>query len=425
MSRRVVITGMGAVTPLGGALEPAWRSLLAGRSGASLMSSEREGFEVADLVSRVACRVPQGNEENALNLDDWLDTKEQRRIGLFVAYAAVAASQAIADAGLSLSSTEEQERAGVIIGSGVGGLVEIERSSILLHEKGPRRVSPFFVPGNIANMASGFVSIRHGLKGPNNCPVTACATGAHAIGDAARLISTGEADVMLAGGAEAPMCRLTMGGFAACRALSTGYNDEPEHASRPYDRDRDGFVMGEGSGVVVLESLDQAQARGSTIYAEVLGYGMSGDAFHMTAPEDNGDGAYRAMQMALISAKLTPSDVDYVNAHATSTPLGDEIELKAVERLWGEEASNQLLMSSTKSSIGHLLGAAGAVESIFAILAMRDNIAPPTLNLDNLSIDTAINLAPHRSVPRDISIVMNNSFGFGGTNASLVFGAVA
>jgi 3-oxoacyl-[acyl-carrier-protein] synthase II len=335
-----------------------------------------------------------------------------------------AADQALADAGWKADSPDKQERTGVLIGSGIGGLSGIADTSLLLRDKGPRRVSPFFIPGRLINLASGYVSIKHGLKGPNHAVVTACSTGAHAIGDAARLIALGDADVMVAGGAESPICRIAMAGFAACRALSTTFNDQPTKASRPYDKDRDGFVMGEGAGIVVLEEIEHAKARGARIYAEVIGYGLSGDAFHITAPEESGDGAYRCMRAALRRAAIEPSDINYINAHGTSTPMGDEIELAAVERLFGN-AAGKLAMSSTKSAIGHLLGAAGAVEAIFSVLAMRDNVAPPTLNLDNPSVETAIDLVPHHARKRDIDTVLSNSFGFGGTNASLVLRRLA
>jgi 3-oxoacyl-[acyl-carrier-protein] synthase II len=353
-----------------------------------------------------------------------MEPKEQRKVDDFIVYAMAAAEQALLDSGFKAETKEQQETTGVLIGSGIGGLSGIADTSILLRDKGPRRVSPFFIPGRLINLASGYVSIRHQLKGPNHAVVTACSTGAHAIGDAARLIALGDAEVMVAGGAESPICRIALAGFAACRALSTHFNDEPHKASRPYDRDRDGFVMGEGAGIVVIESLEHAKARGARIYAEVIGYGMSGDAFHITAPAENGDGAYRCMQAALKRAGIDPSEIDYVNAHGTSTPMGDEIELGAVERLFGNSAG-KLTMSSTKSAIGHLLGAAGAVEAIYSILAIRDNIAPATLNLDNPSVETAIDLAPHTPRKRNIDTVLSNSFGFGGTNASLIMRRVA
>ncbi|MBA2127754.1 beta-ketoacyl-[acyl-carrier-protein] synthase II [Hyphomicrobium methylovorum] len=415
--RRVVITGLGLVTPVGCGVEAAWSNLLAGHNGARRI----EEFEVSDITCQIANFVPRGaTSEGKFNADDWMEPKEQRKVDDFIIYAVAAADQAIADAGLKLDTSEAQERAGVLIGSGIGGLSGIADTSLLLKEKGPRRVSPFFIPGRLINLAGGYVSIKHNLRGPNNAVVTACATGTHAIGDAARIIALDDADVMVAGGAESPICRIAMAGFAACRALSTGFNDQPTKASRPYDKDRDGFVMGEGSGIVVLESYEHAKARGAKIYAEVVGYGMSADAFHITAPAEDGDGAYRCMTTALKRANVLPSQIDYVNAHGTSTPMGDEIELKAIERLFGN-AANDLTVSSTKSAIGHLLGAAGAVEAIFSVLAMRDNIAPATLNLDNPSVETPIDLVPHTPKKRDINVVLSNSFGFGGTNACLVF----
>ncbi len=417
--RRAVITGLGMVSPLGSGVETSWSRLLEGRSGARPITR----FKVDDLPARIACDVPRGDgSDGTFNPDQWVDPKEQRRIDDFIIYALAAAQQAIDDSGYQADTPEEQNRAGVLIGSGIGGLDGIEQAAILLHEKGTRRLSPFFIPGRLINLASGYVSIRFGFKGPNHAVVTACSTGAHAIGDAARLIAWDDADVMLAGGTESAICRLGIAGFVACRALSTGFNDTPEKASRPYDRDRDGFVMGAGAGIVLLEEYGHAKARGAKIYAEVKGYGLSGDAHHITAPAEDGDGAYRAMSAALKRAGINPSDVDYVNAHGTSTPLGDEIELRAVERLFGNSAA-RLTMSSTKSSIGHLLGAAGAVEAIFSTLAIRDSIAPPTLNLDNPSMDTAIDLVPHRAKKIPISTVLSNSFGFGGTNATLVLAA--
>ncbi|MEZ5849248.1 MAG: beta-ketoacyl-ACP synthase II [Hyphomicrobiaceae bacterium] len=419
--RRVVVTGLGLVTPLGCGLDATWSALLAGKSGARRVAE----FEVSDLPSQIACFVPRGDGSNGtFNPDQWMEPKEQRKVDDFIVYAMAAADQAIADSGYAPKTKEQQERTGVLIGSGIGGLSGIADTSIVLKEKGPRRVSPFFIPGRLINLASGYVSIKHGLKGPNHAVVTACSTGAHAIGDAARLVALGDADVMVAGGAESPICRIALAGFAACRALSTGFNDTPEKASRPYDRDRDGFVMGEGAGIVVLETLEHAQARGARIYAEIIGYGMSGDAFHITAPAADGDGAYRCMRNAIARANIDPSEIDYVNAHGTSTPMGDEIELGAVERLFGNSAG-KLSMSSTKSAIGHLLGAAGAVEAVFSILAMRDNIAPPTLNLDNPSVETAIDLVAHRPKEKQIDTVLSNSFGFGGTNASLVMRRLA
>lgn len=419
--RRVVITGLGLVTPLGCGVEASWSRLLAGKSGARRV----EEFEVADIASQIACFVPRGDtSEGLFNPDDWMEPKEQRKVDAFITYAMAAADQALADSGFRTNTREKQERTGVLIGSGIGGLSGIADTSILLKEKGPRRISPFFIPGRLINLASGYVSIRHQLKGPNHAVVTACSTGAHAIGDAARLIQLGDADVMVAGGTESPICRIALAGFAACRALSTGFNDDPQKASRPYDRDRDGFVIGEGAGIVVLEDYEHAKARGARMYAEVIGYGLSGDAFHITAPAEDGDGAYRCMRAALSRAGVEAGDIDYINAHGTSTPMGDEIELGAVERLFGNTAA-KLCMSSTKSAIGHLLGAAGAVEAIFSTLAIRDNVAPPTLNLDNPSVETSINLVPHESRKTDIDIVLSNSFGFGGTNASLILQRVA
>jgi len=415
MPRRVVITGLGLVTPLGCGVEASWQRLIAGESGARRV----EEFEVSDLSCQVACFIPRGPlSEGKFNPDDWMEPKEQRKVDDFIIYGMAAATQALEDARWRADTAHKQERTGVLIGAGIGGLNGIAETSILLKEKGPRRVSPFFIPGRLINLASGYVSIKHRLKGPNHAVVTACSTGAHAIGDAARLIALDDADVMVAGGAESPICRLAIAGFAACRALCTTFNDQPQKASRPYDKDRDGFVMGEGAGIVVLEELEHAKARGAHIYAEVVGYGLSGDAYHITAPSEDGDGAYRSMQMALQRAGIGPSDVQYINAHGTST-MGDEIELAAVERLFGDAAST-LAMSSTKSAIGHLLGAAGAVEAIFSVLAIRDNVAPPTLNLDRPSMDTPVNLVPHKAQRRRIDTALSNSFGFGGTNASLV-----
>ena len=414
--RRVVVTGLGLVTPLGCGVEPTWKRLLAAQSGASRITT----FETSDLACQIACSVPRGDGSNGtFNPDQWMEPKEQRKVDDFIIYAVAAADQALADAKWVPKTEDEKERSGVLIGSGIGGLDGIAKTSLLLQEKGPRRVSPFFIPGRLINLASGHVSIKHKLKGPNHAVVTACSTGTHAIGDAARLIMLGDADVMVAGGAESPVCRIAMAGFAACRALSTGFNDRPTQASRPYDKDRDGFVMGEGAGVVVLEALEHAQARGAHIHAEIVGYGLSGDAYHITAPQESGDGAYRCMKAALARAGVGPGEIDYVNAHGTSTPMGDEIELSAVERLFGNSAGT-LAMSSTKSAIGHLLGAAGAVEAVFSILAIRDNVAPPTLNLDNPSVTTSIDLVPKKSRFKPINTVLSNSFGFGGTNASLV-----
>ena len=419
--RRVVITGLGLVTPVGCGVDATWKNLLAGASGARKI----EEFEASDLACQIANFVPRGvTTEGKFNADDWMEPKEQRKVDNYIIYAVAAADQAIADSGFKADTPEKQESTGVLIGSGIGGLSGIADTSILLKEKGPRRVSPFFIPGRLINLAAGYVSIKHDLKGPNHAVVTACATGTHAIGDAARLVALGDAEVMVAGGTESPICRIGMAGFIACRALSTGFNDQPTKASRPYDKDRDGFVMGEGAGVVVLETLEHAKARGAKIYAEVIGYGMSGDAYHITAPSESGDGAFRCMRAALKSAGVSTSDIDYINAHGTSTPMGDEIELGAVERLFGNSAG-KLAMSSTKSAIGHLLGAAGAVEAIFSVLAMRDNIVPPTLNLDNPSVATSIDLVPHTAKKKEINTVLSNSFGFGGTNASIIMRRVA
>jgi 3-oxoacyl-[acyl-carrier-protein] synthase II len=415
--RRVVVTGMGMLTPLGCGVEPTWRRIVKGESGANKI----DRFDVSDIACKIACSIPRGDGSNAtFNPDHWMEPKEQRKVDEFIVYAMCAARQALDDAGWRPESYEDQTTTGVLIGSGIGGIEGIARTAVDLHEKGPRRVSPFFIPGRIINLASGFVSIEFGLKGPNHAVVTACSTGAHAIGDAARMVALGDADVMVAGGAESPVNRMALAGFSALRALSTNFNDDPTRASRPYDKDRDGFVMGEGAGAVVLEALDHAQARGAKIYAELIGYGMSGDAYHITAPSPDGDGAFRCMAMAIKRAGITAGDLDYINAHGTSTPLGDEIELNAVQRLVGN-AAGRISMSSTKSCVGHLLGAAGAVEAIFSILAIRDGIAPPTINLDNPSVETPIDLVPRQARKRDIDIVLSNSFGFGGTNASLIF----
>ena len=404
------------VTPLGCGVETTWRRLIAGESGARRIDK----FDVSDLPAKVACMIPRGDGgEGTFNPDQWMEPKEQRKVDDFIIFAVCAARQAIEDSGWKPVAYEDQVATGVMIGSGIGGIEGIAETSITLKDKGPRRVSPFFIPGRLINLASGYVSIEHGLKGPNHAVVTACSTGAHAIGDAARLVALGDAEVMVAGGAESPINRLSMAGFAACRALSTSFNDTPTRASRPYDRDRDGFVMGEGAGVVVLEDYEHAKRRGAKIYAEIIGYGLSGDAYHITAPAPDGDGAFRCMSMAMKRAGVTPGDIDYINAHGTSTPMGDEIELGAVQRLVGNAAS-RISMSSTKSSIGHLLGAAGAVEAIFSALAIRDGVAPPTINLDNPSVETPIDLVPHQARKRDIHVVLSNSFGFGGTNASLV-----
>ncbi|GJE16757.1 beta-ketoacyl-ACP synthase II [Methylobacterium marchantiae] len=414
--RRVVVTGLGMVTPLGSGVETTWSRLIAGDSGASQVTA----FDVSDLACRIACSVPFGDgNDGTFNPDQWMEAKEQRKVDPFIVYAMAAAGQALDDADWHPTSHEDQCATGVMIGSGIGGIGGIYDASVTLHDKGPRRISPFFIPGRIINLASGQVSIAHGLKGPNHAVVTACSTGAHAIGDAARLIQFGDADVMVAGGAESPVNRLALAGFAACRALSTGFNDEPAKASRPYDKDRDGFVMGEGAGVVVLEEYEHAKARGARIYAEVVGYGLTGDAYHITSPAPDGDGAFRCMSAAVKRAGLQPSDIDYINAHGTSTPMGDELELKAVERLLGGHAG-KAAMSSTKSAVGHLLGAAGAIEAIFSVLTIRDGVMPPTLNLDTPSVETAIDLVPHEAKRKQVDVVLSNSFGFGGTNASLV-----
>ena len=422
--RRVVVTGIGLVTPLGWGREISWKRLLEGQSGGGRIS----GFDPSDLACQIACEVPRvdgrgggaPDMEGAFDPTKVLPGKELRRVDDFILYAIAAADEAIADSGVPLETEEQKERAGVIIGSGIGGINTIAETTQELLEKGPRRISPFFIPSALINLGSGQVSIRHGLKGPNHSVVTACATGSHAVGDAARLIMFGDADVMVAGGAEASIGRLCIAGFVACRALSTGFNDRPEQGSRPYDKDRDGFVMGEGAGILVLEEYEHARARGAKIYAEVSGYGLSGDAYHITAPSPDGNGGYRAMTAALRHAGMTPSDIDYINAHGTSTPLGDELELGAVERLMGNAAA-KAAMSSTKSSIGHLLGAAGAVEAAFTCLSIRDQIAPPTINLDNPSVETALDLVPHKAKPMEIKAALSNSFGFGGINASLVF----
>jgi 3-oxoacyl-[acyl-carrier-protein] synthase II len=413
--RRVVVTGLGLVTPLACGVEESWAALLAGKSGASAITR----FRTDDLATKIACQVPRGDGTGGtFNPDQWVDAKEQRRMDDFIIYGLAAATQAVRDSGWTPATEEERTRTGVLIGSGIGGLDGIERAALLVEEKGPRKLSPFFIPGRLINLVSGYVSIEHGFKGPNHSVVTACATGAHAIGDAARLIALDDADVMVAGGTESAICRLGIAGFNACRALSTAFNDTPEKASRPYDKDRDGFVMGEGAGIVVLEEYEHAKARGAKIYGEVTGYGLSGDAYHITAPAEDGDGGFRAMQMALKRAGVAPGEIDYVNAHGTST-MADGIELAAVERLLGDAAA-KTAMSSTKSSIGHLLGAAGSVEAIFCLLAMRDGIVPPTINLDNPDVTTVMDLVPLKAKQREVNIALSNSFGFGGTNAALV-----
>jgi len=416
--RRVVVTGLGLVTPLGCGVEYNWERLTGGHSGIRAI----EGFDVSDLPAKIAGQVPSGaSADGGFDPDEWVEPKEQRKIDRFILLGIAAAHQAVVDSGWQPADDESRNRTGVMIGSGIGGLTTIYEASLVLKERGPRRISPFFIPSALINLISGQVSIRFGFRGPNHSVVTACATGAHAIGDAARLIALDDADVMVAGGAEAAVGRLGVAGFAASRALSTGFNDTPEKGSRPWDEGRDGFVMGEGAGVVVLEEYEHAQRRGATIYAEVIGYGLSGDAHHITAPADDGDGGFRAMTAALKRAGMTPDDIDYVNAHGTSTPLGDAIEFRAIKRLFGDAAA-KISMSSTKSAIGHLLGAAGAVEAIYSVLALRDQLVPPTLNLDNPSEGIeGIDLVPHTAKKRPVRAVLSNSFGFGGTNASLIF----
>ena len=418
--RRVVVTGLGMVSPLADGVEATWERLLAGDSGAGMI----EKFDTSNVVTKYACEVPLGDGTNGtFNGDAYLEPKEQRKIDDFILFGMAAAQQAVQDSGWMPHADADCERTGVMIGSGIGGLQTIAETAVLIDKRGPRRVSPFFIPGALINLVSGQVSIKYGFKGPNHAVVTACSTGAHAIGDASRLIMFGDADVMVAGGAESSICEIGIAGFNACKALSTKSESDPTKASRPYDADRDGFVMGEGAGVVVLEELEHAKARGAKIYAEVLGYGMSGDAYHITAPSETGEGGERSMRAALKNAGLEPSAIDYINAHGTST-MADTIELSAVERLLGDAASG-VTMSSTKSSTGHLLGAAGAIEAIFSILAIRDQVAPPTINLDNPAVDTPIDLAPNAKVERQINVALSNSFGFGGTNASVVFGKFA
>ena len=415
--RRVVVTGLGLVTPLACGVEESWRRLLDGQSGAGTIQS----FDASHLATNYACEVPRGDgTDGTFNADDWLAPKEQRKVDDFILFGIAAAEQAVRDSGWMPEDEEDRLRTGVMIGSGIGGLSSIADTAILIKERGPRRVSPFFIPGALINLISGQVSIRYGFKGPNHSVVTACSTGAHAIGDASRLIQHGDAEVMIAGGAEAAICEIGIAGFNACKALSTKRADDPQAASRPYDVDRDGFVMGEGAGIVVLEEYEHAKARGAKIYAEILGYGMSGDAYHITAPSETGEGAERSMLAALNNAGLEPPDVDYINAHGTST-MADTIELGAVERMMGESAAS-VTMSSTKSATGHLLGAAGAIEAIFSILALRDQVAPPTINLDNPAAETKVDLAPNAKRERKIDVALSNSFGFGGTNASVVFG---
>jgi 3-oxoacyl-[acyl-carrier-protein] synthase II len=415
--RRIVITGMGMLSPLGVGVDLNWQRIIASESGIGRISY----FDPSDMPCQVAGQVPRGDGPGAFHLEKYVEHKEQKKMDTFIHYAIAAAHEAIADSGYVPANDEARERTGVLIGSGIGGLNEIYETSIVLHDKGPRRVSPFFIPRCLINLASGQVSIIHGYRGPNHSVVTACATGAHAIGDAARLIMLGDADVMVAGGAEAAVCRIGIAGFCAMRALSTSFNDTPTKASRPYDKDRDGFVMGDGAGVVMLEEYEHAKKRGAKIYAELIGYGLSGDAYHMTAPAEDGNGGFRAMQMAVKRAGITADQIDYINAHGTSTPMGDEIEVKAVKRLMGSSV-NKVMMSSTKSATGHLLGAAGAIEAIYSIKAMQTGIVPPTLNLDNPSEGVSgIDLVPHKAKPKKINIALSNSFGFGGTNACLIF----
>jgi len=417
--KRVVVTGMGLVTPLGVGVKNNWERLTRGESGVRAI----QAFDVTDLPVKIAAQVPRGDTASGLfNADDWVPPKDQRKMDDFIVYAVAAAVEAVEDSGWKPQTDEERELTGVLIGSGIGGLPQIEEAALTLKDKGPRRITPFFIPATLINLASGQVSIRYGFRGPNHAVVTACSTGAHAIGDAARMIQFGDADVMVAGGTEAAVCRLGLAGFAAARALSTNFNDTPQKASRPWDKDRDGFVMGEGSGIVVLEEYGHAKARGAKVYAELIGYGLSGDAYHVTAPPPDGNGGFRSMRSAMRHAQKNPEDIDYINAHGTSTPLGDEIELGAVKRLFGE-AAYKLSMSSTKSAIGHLLGAAGSVEAIFSILAVRDGVVPPTLNLDNPSDGCDIDLVPKQAKQRKVRTALSNSFGFGGTNASLIFTA--
>lgn len=418
--RRVVVTGLGLVTPLASGVEESWSRILDGQSGAGPITR----FDPSRVTTKYACEVPYGDgSDGTFNPDDWMLPKERRKVDDFILYGIAAATQAVEDSGWTPDADEDCERTGVMIGSGIGGLQSIEQTTLLMAEKGPRRVSPFFIPGALINLISGHVGIKYGFKGPNHAVVTACSTGAHAIGDAARLIMFGDADVMVAGGAEAAICEIGIAGFNACKALSTKCEDDPKSASRPYDADRDGFVMGEGAGVVVLEEYEHAVARGAKIYAEVLGYGLSGDAYHITAPSADGAGGERSMRAALKNAGLEPKDVDYINAHGTST-MADVIELGAVERMMGD-AAGSVTMSSTKSMTGHLLGAAGAIEAIFSILAIRDQVAPPTINLDTLAMETLVDLAPNAKVEREINVALSNSFGFGGTNASVIFGKVS
>jgi len=418
--RRVVVTGLGMVSLLACGVEQTWKRLIAGQSGAGPITR----FDTSNVITTYACEIPFGDgTDGTFNPDDWMEAKDRRKVDDFILYGMAAAQQAVEDSGWMPEDEAARCRTGVMIGSGIGGLNSIAETAVLIKERGPKRVSPFFIPGALINLVSGQVSIRYGFKGPNHAVVTACSTGAHAIGDAARLIQWGDADVMVAGGAESPISEIGIAGFNACKALSTKRGDDPQRASRPYDADRDGFVMGEGAGVVVLEEYEHAKARGAKIHAEVLGYGLSGDAYHITAPSEDGEGGYRSMEAALKRAGLTPDRVDYINAHGTST-MADTIELGAVERLMGDAAA-RATMSSTKSAIGHLLGAAGAVEAIFCVLAIRDQMAPPTINLDNPAVAPVLDLAPNRAVERRIDVALSNSFGFGGTNATLVMGRVA
>lgn len=417
--RRVVVTGLGLVTPLADGVEESWSRILDGQSGAGPITT----FDPEGLVTTYACEVPLGDgTDGTFNADAYMAPKEQRKVDTFIMFGLAAAQQAVEDSGWMPEDRESQERTGVLIGSGIGGLNSIANTAVMMEQKGPRRVSPFFVPGALINLISGQVSIKYGFRGPNHSVVTACSTGAHAIGDASRLIMFGDADVMVAGGAEAAICKIGIAGFNACKALSTKRADDPKSASRPYDADRDGFVMGEGAGIVVLEEYEHAKARGAKIYAEVLGYGLSGDAYHITAPSEDGEGGERSMRAALRNAGLEPKDIDYINAHGTST-MADTIELGAVERMLGAYA-DKVTMSSTKSATGHLLGAAGAIEGIFSILAIRDQVCPPTINLDNPAVETKIDLAPNVKVEREVKVALSNSFGFGGTNASVLFGKV-
>jgi len=414
--RRVVVTGLGMVTPLASGVEETWSRILDGQSGAGPITR----FDASNVTTKYACEVPMGDgSDGTFNPDDWMAPKERRKVDDFILYGIAAADMAVQDSGWTPEGTEDLERTGVLVGSGIGGLNSIAETAVLIKERGPRRVSPFFIPGALINLISGQISIKYGFKGPNHAVVTACSTGAHAIGDAARLIMTDDADVMIAGGAESAISEIGIAGFNACKALSTKREDDPKAASRPYDEDRDGFVMGEGSGVVVLEEYEHAKARGAKIYAEVVGYGLSGDAYHITAPSEDGEGGERSMRAALKKAGLEPKDIDYINAHGTST-MADVIELGAVERMMGD-AAGSVTMSSTKSMTGHLLGAAGAIEAIFSILAIRDQVAPPTINLDNQAVESAVDLAPNAKREREINVALSNSFGFGGTNASVIF----